>query len=82
MYNAAKSLLGLAAVEFGMAKVKSGGNILGGAAVLFGAVAFVTNTIVMMFGRDGFLPAPVAGGTGVVATLLLAICLFSVRSEE
>ena len=81
-YNAAKILLGLAAVEFGMAKVKSGGNILGGAAVLFGAVAFVTNTIVMMFGRDGFLPAPVAGGTGVVATLLLAICLFSVRSEE
>lgn len=80
-YNAAKILLGLAAVVFGMAKISQGGKILGGAAVLFGAIAFVANTIVMMFGLDGFLPPPVAGSTGVVATLLLAICLFSVSDD-
>lgn len=81
-YNAAKILLGLAAIVFGMAKVKSGGNILGGAAVLFGAIAFVANTIVMMFGLEGFLPPPVAGGSGVVATLLLGLILFGVSGEE
>lgn len=81
-YNAAKILLGLAAVEFGLAKVKNGGNVLGGAAVLFGVIAFVANTIVVMIGREGFLPPPVAGGTGVIATLLLAIILLGVNSED
>lgn len=81
-YNAAKILLGLAAVEFGLAKVKNGGKVLGGAAVLFGVIAFVANTIVVMIGREGFLPPPVAGGTGVIATLLLAIILLGVNSED
>ena len=81
-YNAAKILLGLAAVVFGMAKMNSGGKALGGVTVLVGAVAFVANTLVMMFGLQGFLPSPVAGASGVLATLLLAICLFSVNSEE
>ncbi|GAA0483094.1 hypothetical protein GCM10009096_26840 [Parasphingorhabdus litoris] len=81
-YNAAKILLGLAAVVFGMAKMNEGNKALGGATVLVGAIAFVANTLVMMFGLQGFLPSPVAGGSGVLATLLLAICLFSVSNED
>ena len=81
-YNAAKILLGLAAIVFGMAKMNTGGKALGGVTVLVGAVAFVANTLVMMFGLQGFLPSPVAGASGVLATFLLAICLFSVNSEE
>lgn len=81
-YNAAKILLGLAAVVFGMAKMKASGKALGGLTALVGAVAFVANTLVLMFGLEGFLPPPVAGGSGVVATLLLAICLFGVSGES
>lgn len=81
-YNAAKILLGLAALVFGLAKMKSGGKLLGGLTALVGAVAFVANTLVMMFGLQGILPPPVAGGSGVVATLLLAICLFGVSSDD
>ena len=82
-YNAAKILLGLAAVVIGLSKMGSGNKALGGAAVLVGAVAFVTNAVVMMFGmRNGFVPRPLAGGSGVLATLLLAFCLFSVNRED
>ena len=81
-YNAAKILLGLAAIVFGMAKMGAGGKFLGGLTVLVGAVAFVANTLVMMFGLQGFLPSPVAGASGVLATFLLALCLFSVNSED
>ncbi|MEO0550087.1 MAG: thiamine biosynthesis protein ThiC [Pseudomonadota bacterium] len=81
-YNAAKILLGLAAVVFGMAKMGDGSKVLGGLTALVGAVAFVANTLVMMFGLNGFLPSPIAGGSGVLATFLLAICLFSVNSED
>ena len=81
-YNAAKILLGLAALVFGMAKASNGSKVLGGATALVGAVAVVANTFVMMFGLQGFLPSPVAGGSGVVATFLLAICLFSISNEN
>lgn len=81
-YNAAKILLGLAAIVFGMAKMSEGRKALGGVTVLVGAVAFVANTLVMMFGLEGFLPSPVAGGSGVLATFLLAICLFRLSSED
>lgn len=81
-YNAAKILLGLAAVVFGMAKMNDGSKALGGLTVAVGALAFVANTLVMMFGLQGFLPSPVAGGSGVLATLLLALCLFSVGGED
>lgn len=81
-YNAAKVLLGLAAIVFGMAKLKAGGKLLGGLTALVGLVAFVANTLVMMFGLNGFLPSPIAGGLGVLATLLLAICLFGLKQEE
>jgi len=82
IYNAAKTLLSLAAVVFGMAVMNKGGKALGGAAVLVGTVAFVANTLVMMFGLQGFLPSPVAGGSGVLATALLALCLFSIGNED
>lgn len=81
-YNAAKILLGLAAIVFGMARMKAGGKLLGGLAVLVGAVAFVANTLVMMFGLQGFVPSPIAGGSGVVATLLLALCLLGLNSDD
>ena len=81
-YNAAKILLGLAAIVFGLGKMNEGGKLLGGLTALAGVVAFVANTLVMMFGLNGFVPSPVAGGSGVVATLLLALCLFSVNSED
>jgi len=81
-YNAAKILLGLAAIVFGMAKMGDGNKVLGGAAVLAGAVAFVANTLIMIYGIQGFVPRPLAGGSGVLATLLLAFCLFSVSRED
>jgi len=83
-YNAAKILLGLAALVFGMAKMNAGSKALGGLTALVGTIAFVTNTLVMMLGRTD-LPQAVtagAGGSGVLATLLLAICLFGVSDED
>ncbi len=80
-YNAAKILLGLAAVDFGMAKMGEGSRALGGLTVLVGAVAFVANTLVMMLGLQGVVPSPVAGASGVAATLLLAICLFRLKTD-
>ena len=62
--------------------MKDGGKILGGAAVLVGIIALIANTLVMMFGLRGFVPSPIAGGSGVLATLLLAICLFTLKSED
>ena len=83
-YNAAKVLLGLAAVVFGMGKMGEGSKALGGLTALVGTVAFFANTVAMMFGRADLpeLVARGAGATGVVATLLLAICLFSISKED
>ncbi len=81
-YNAAKILLGLAAIVFGMAKIGEGGKLLGGLTALVGVVALVANALVLMFGLQGFVPSPLGGGSGVAATLLLALCLFSVRSGD
>jgi len=81
-YNAAKVLLSLAAIVFGMARVNEGDKILGGVTALVGVAAFIANTFVMMFGLQSALPSPVAGGSGVAATLLLAFCLFKVNSED
>ena len=82
VYNAAKVLLGLAAVVFGMAKVKEGSKLLGNLTVLVGVVAIVANALVMLFGLRGFVPSPVAGASGVLATLLVAICLISISKED
>lgn len=82
IYYAAKVLLGFAALIFGMAKMNDGSKALGGLTALAGGVALAANAILLVIGRDGFLPSAVAGGSGVVATLLLAICLLGMASEE
>lgn len=81
-YNAAKVLLSLAAIVFGLAQLKEGGRLLGGASIVIGAVAFVANALVLMLGREGVLPPPVAGSFGVAATLLLAICLLRLSQAD
>lgn len=81
VYYAAKLLLGFAALVFGMAKMNADVKTLGGLTVLVGAVAMFANAILIIFGRDGFLPSPVAGASGVFATLLLALCLISLVSD-
>jgi len=77
IYNTAKILLGIAAVVFGTAKMNAGSKTLGGATALVGGVAILANSILVVFGRDSFLPSPVAGATGVAATVLVALCLFT-----
>lgn len=81
LYNAAKVLLGLGAIVFGLAKKKDGKTILGGLAIIAGVVALVTNALVMMFGIQGFVPRSLAGSSGVVATFFLALCLFNLNDE-
>ena len=84
-YNAAKMLLGFAAVVFGLAIVKANSGslrkALGGAAVVVGAAAFAANALVMMLGIQGVVPRPLAGGTGVLAALFLGLCLLSLKPE-
>lgn len=75
IYNAAKVLLALALIVFGLARRKAGSQLLGGACVVVGIVALVSNTASMAAGRDVFGELPLAGGSGVVATVLLAVCL-------
>lgn len=82
IYYAAKLLLGFAALIFGIAKMSSGAQALGGLTVLVGVTAMLANAILIVFGRDAFLPSAIAGGTGVLATLLLALCLTSVGRED
>lgn len=82
VYYAAKLLLGFAALTFGMAKMQEGGKALGGLTALVGAVAVLSNAVLIFLGRDAFLPSPVAGGSGVVATLLLAICLIGAARDR
>ena len=74
-YNSANVLLGLAAIVFGLAKWAERGRAIGAITTVFGIIALTTNTVVMMFGFQGLLPSPVAGASGVVATVLLAVCL-------
>lgn len=82
IYYAAKILLGLAALVFGMAKLNAGGKALGGLTALVGAIAIFDNSVLVIFGRDAFLPSAAAGGAGVVATLLLGLCLISSAKDE
>jgi len=49
---------------------------------LSGVVAIVANSFMVIFGRDAFLPSPVAGVSGVVATVLLALCLMNMASDD
>jgi len=79
IYNAAKILLGIGALVFGSAISQNGSKLLGRITMLAGVAAIVTNAIVMMFGRMQAIPS---GAIGVVATLLLAICLLKLKSED
>ena len=82
IYNAAKVLLGLAALVFGLAKMNGGSKTLGGLTAAVGAIAMLANAIMVIFGRDAFLPPPVAGASGVVATVLLALCVMTLSHDE
>ena len=82
IYYAAKLLLGLAALVFGLSFIAKGGKAIGGLTALAGAVAMLANAILIIAGRDGFLPSGVAGASGMVATLLLAICLISLNRKQ
>ena len=79
IYNGAKVLLGLSAIVFGTAVLQSGSKLLGRLTILVGAIALSANAIVMVMGRIQAIPS---GATGVVATLLLAICVYKLASED
>ena len=82
VYNAAKMLLALAAIVFGLAKLNAGAKALGGLTALVGVVAFFSNALSMALGRDFLGDLPLAGGSGVLATILLAVCLFGLNSDD
>ncbi len=82
VYNAAKMLLGLAALVFGRAMMAGGSKALGRLTLLVGGVALVANGISLAAGRDVFGELPLAGGTGVLATVLLALCLFGSAKDD
>lgn len=82
MYNAAKVLLALAAIVFGLARLTGGARALGGLTALVGLVALVSNAVSMVFGREVLGELPLAGGTGVLATVLLALCLFARPADD
>ena len=82
IYNAAKLLVGLAALVFGIAKMNAGAKMLGGLTAAVGVLAMIANATIVIFGRGSFLPPPIAGGSGVVAGALLAICLISIVRDD
>ena len=82
VYNAAKAMLAFAAIIFGMAKLAEGAKALGGLTAVVGGIAFVTNILSMAMGRDWSGELPLAGGSGVLATVLLAVCLFGQAKED
>lgn len=82
VYNAAKVLLALAAVVFGLSLKGAGAKVLGGLTALVGGVAFVANALSMGMGRDFLGEIPLAGGSGVLATVLLAACLLKLPADS
>ncbi|AWW75697.1 thiamine biosynthesis protein ThiC [Erythrobacter sp. KY5] len=77
VYNAAKVLIALAAVVFGLGQMSAGSKAVGGLTAIVGAVALVSNALSAAMGRDFAGGLPIAGGSGVAATVLLAVCLFA-----
>jgi len=82
LYYAAKFLLGFAALIFGMGRIGVGSKAIGSLTAFVGVVAMLANTVLITLGRGAFLPSSVAGGSGVLATLLLALCLISVLRDD
>ncbi|KWV91948.1 thiamine biosynthesis protein ThiC [Erythrobacter sp. YT30] len=82
VYNAAKVLLALALITLGLAKLGEGSKLLGGLSAIVGAIAAVSNALSLAMGRDFSGELPIAGGSGVLATVLLAVCLLSLPRQE
>jgi hypothetical protein len=82
VYNAAKLMLGLAALVAGLGLMARGSKLLGGAAALVGTLAMIANGGKVIAGSDLIPGVPLAGGTGVLATLLLAVCLLGAKGED
>ena len=82
VYNAAKLLLGLAALVAGLSALARGSKLLGGASALLGGAAMIANGGKIIAGGDLIAGVPLAGGTGVLATLLLAVCLLGAAGED
>jgi len=82
LYNAAKVLLALALLVFGLARLDAGSQLLGGASALVALIALAGNAASMAAGRDVFGDLPLAGGSGVIATALLAVCLLTWPADE
>lgn len=82
VYNAAKVLLALALLVFGLARLNAGSQLLGGASALIGLVTLASNAASMAAGRDVFGDLPLAGASGVVATALLAVCLLTWPADK
>lgn len=81
VYNAAKMLLALALVVLALDKLSTGSKLLGGASTLVGVVALVSNAVSMAAGRKVFGDLPLAGGSGVLATVLLAVCVLTLAKN-
>jgi hypothetical protein len=82
VYNAAKLLLGFAALLVGLASMARGGKLLGGATALAGGIAMLANGLAVAGASDVFGKLPLSGGSGVLATALLAVCLLEAAREE
>ncbi|MEM1403203.1 MAG: thiamine biosynthesis protein ThiC [Pseudomonadota bacterium] len=82
VYNAAKVLLALAVLVIGLEISGAGSALLGRASALVGLIALVSNAASMGAGRDVFGELPLAGGSGVIATILLGICILTLRDES
>ena len=82
VYNAAKLLLGMAAWLVGRAVRNQGDTVLGTLSLIIGIAAMAANAALMIIGREGWMPSPVAGASGVLATLLLALCLWRHSAES
>ncbi|MEM6493499.1 MAG: thiamine biosynthesis protein ThiC [Pseudomonadota bacterium] len=78
VYNSAKVLLALALIAVGLSR----GKALGVISVLIGAIAFISNTLSMAMGRGFSGELPIAGASGVLATVLLAVCLLTLPPAE
>jgi hypothetical protein len=82
VYNAAKVLLALALCVLGLARLQAASKLLGSLSVAVGAIAAISNMASMAAGRDVFGDLPVAGASGVIATVLLAILLLTLREQS
>lgn len=82
VYNAAKLMLGFAALLAGLSRMSAGAKLLGGATALVGGIAMLANGLAVAGASDLFGKLPLAGGSGVLATLLLGVCLLGVAKED